>query len=631
MFASQSDSAEMPTLAELKELLKAKDEAFSVALRRRTGAASSFGEILELITLRKRAVRQGLYPAAGLTLRLAIVGGASLRPLADLIEHFLITQLAADVELWLGDYDNYVAEIMEEDSPLYAFRPDLIFLLPADRRCVFAGDLKAPPQKQQDEAARFAMDLLGLADMAHQRSKAEVILANFRLPPYFDVGPLRTSLVSEYGFKKYVNFELGFRASANVQICDVEFLANRMGTLRASDERLWFESKQPGSPELMVEIAREVAALSMNATRPAKKVIVLDLDNTLWGGVIGDDGLDGIELGTTSPRGEAFRDFQRAILEVAGRGVLLAVCSKNDYAAAIEPFVKHPEMMIRLADIAVFKSNWEPKFINIREIANDLNLGLDSLVFFDDNPAEISIVRQFAPEVTSICLGEDPASFTSILRDCRLFEQRAITDEDLDRVKLYRVENLRRKSQLMAPDMNSYLVSLKMRATIRPFNQADNPRISQLINKSNQFNLTTRRRTVGEVTDVMQDRRFRHFTVRLGDRFGEHGLIAVVIGEKRDRDFWVDTWLMSCRVLKRKIEELTLNKIVECARLAACDRVIGVYGPTAKNGMVADLYPSLGFVAAGTRDESFLYELNVNSYAPAIAPIDIVETEYADG
>ena len=362
-----------------------------------------------------------------------------------------------------------------------------------------------------------------------------------------------------------MNLELGLNAPPFVRVCDLEYLANRSGALAGEDARGWFESKQPCSPSLLVDVCREAANLILGLRTPPKKVLVLDLDNTLWGGVVADDGLEGIEIGDTSPRGEAFKAFQKYIRSLKERGVLLAVCSKNDHARAIEAFEKHPEMVLRASDFVSFKANWEPKSDNLRQMAADLDLGIDSFVFVDDNPAEIEIVRQFAPAVTTILLGDDPADYAGQLQDCRLFEPRSITREDQERTGQYRAESERQTLLASAADMDAYLESLAMEAVIREFTPVDVPRLAQLINKSNQFNLTTRRRTEAEVQALIRQPDHVGLSVRLQDRFGDHGLISIVVGRETGDSLVIDTWLMSCRVLKRQVEELVLN---ELARLA---------------------------------------------------------------
>jgi FkbH-like protein len=607
--------AQGANLPHLKDLIRRADTAVFPLLVAETRRATQFALALSLNNLRKRAEVAGLGPTDRATLRLAVIGGPTLRPLADLVEHFTSMVCDAKVDIHVGEYDSYISEIMDPEGELYAFKPSVILVLPAAGRCEYKGTLADPVADQRSQAEAVARDLLDLCKAAADRSGAEVIVCNFALPPHFDPGPMRSSaLGSDYSFRKYVNMQLGLNRPSSVHICDAEFLANRLGTVRAVDDRAWFESKQPYSAEMLVHLAREVAETIAALKRPAKKVLVLDLDNTLWGGVVGDDGVEGIEIGTTSPRGEAFRAFQHHLLALSQRGVLLTVCSKNDHDKAIEPFVRHPEMVLRLDDIVNFKANWEPKSDNIRKIAAELNLGLDSLVFVDDNPAEVEIVRQFVPEVTGICLGDDPSLFASMLKDSRLFEVSSLTKEDLERVSLYKQDAERQQLLGQSTDMDAYLTSLQMVGHIAAFSAVDAPRISQLINKSNQFNLTTVRRTEAEVLEVMRSDRHAAFTMRLTDRFGDHGLILVVVARVDGDDLVIDTWLMSCRVLKRGVEQETMNEILRLARLRGCKRVVGLYVPTKKNGMVSGLYPGLGFSAATGEAGRFTLELTDDTH-----------------
>jgi FkbH-like protein len=452
---------------------------------------------------------------------------------------------------------------------------------------------------------------------------------NFPLPARFDPGPYRTrTFASDWSFRKLVNLELGVAAPVYVHICDVEFLSARRGTLEAWDARAWFESKQPYGRGLMLDVALEAARLIETLRQSPKKVAVLDLDNTLWGGVIGDDGLNGIEIGDTSPRGEAFKSFQQYLLSLTDRGVLLAVCSKNEHDKAAEPFQQHPEMVLKLKDFVSFKANWEPKSENIRQIAAELNLGLDSMVFIDDNPAEVEIVRRFVPEVECILLPADPAEYTETVQDSRFFEPKSITAEDSERVNQYRQAAQREELLSAVTDMDAYLDSLGMEAAIREFRAVDVPRIAQLINKSNQFNLTTRRRTEAQVEALMADPAVAAFTVRLADRFGDYGLISIVVGRVEGNVFDIDTWLMSCRVLKRQVEEEVLNEIVRLARIRGAADVRGLYLPTAKNGMVRDHYAQLGFRVVQDREECREFSLDVESYCIRPTHIRIAERSY---
>ncbi len=611
------------SLSQLKKLIQESNPRVYELIREQTQDAVQFSEALSLNNLRKRAEALNLAPDNRPSLRVALIGGATLRPLADLVEHFATMAGEVRIDLHVGEFDSYITDIMDSASELYEFKPDVILILPAAARCQYRGSLADPIEQQRLQAEATAAELLDLCASAHDKSGAHIVVCNFALPPYFDPGPMRSSsLGSDYGFRKYVNMHMGLNRPNAVHICDAEFLANRLGTLKATDERAWFESKQTYSAEMLVQLAREFADIITSLKRAGKKVLVLDLDNTLWGGVIGDDGLEGIEIGTTSPRGEAYRHFQQYIQSLSRRGVLLAVCSKNDYEKAAEAFIKHPEMVLRLDDIVNFKANWEPKSDNIRQIAAELNLGLDSLVFVDDNPAEIEIVRQFVPEVTGICLGDDPSVYARILKDSRLFEVSALTKEDLDRVSLYKQDAYREQLRSQSTDMDSYLTSLAMVGHLSKFVPTDVPRISQLTNKSNQFNLTTHRRTEAEVLDVSRSAQHEAFTMRLTDKFGDHGLILVVIGKVQGEDFEIDTWLMSCRVLKRGVEQETLNEIIRLARARGCSRVVGKYIPTKKNGMVSELYPSLGF--ARSPDDPNTFTLQTTEDAKLTSHIQVI-------
>ncbi|HEX7571109.1 MAG TPA: HAD-IIIC family phosphatase [Verrucomicrobiae bacterium] len=614
----------------LKKLLLNGDSEFWNALAATTRSARGFDEILFLSSLRKKAHARNLAvpePPAG-KLRLAMLGGYSLYPLHELIEHLCEVE-NFPVELWQGDYDNYIFEIMDDESELYAFAPHVVFILPAERRCTYTGNLTDARALPQAEAQRVVDSLLELARKVNEKTHAEIIMTNFMPPARHDLGAFRSrTLGSDWSFRKWVNLELGLNAPSFLHVCDWAFLAHRHGGLVARDERSWFESKQPCSPSLMVELAREVTHLIASLKRAPKKVLVLDLDNTLWGGVVADDGLEGIELGDTSPRGEAFKAFQKYIASLKQRGVLLAVCSKNDFAKAAEPFQKHPDMVLKMEDIVSFKANWEPKSENIRAMAPELNLGLDSFVFVDDNPAEIEIVRQFVPEVRTILLGPDPSEYVAQLADCRLFEPRNITAEDAGRTSQYRSEAQRKALETTVTDMASYLESLQMAAVISEFAPVDVPRLSQLINKSNQFNLTTHRRSEAEVLAVMNDKNFIGYSVRLKDRFGDHGLISIVIGEIAGDTLKIDTWLMSCRVLKRQVEEEVLNELARLAKRNHGTRLEGVYLPTPKNEMVRDFYGRMGFTLTTESATKREYELKLAAFQPIPTKIKIVRHAY---
>lgn len=560
-----------------------------------------------------------------------MLGGYSFYPFRELLEHICEME-GFPCDLWVGDFDNYTSEIMDDAGGLHAFAPQVVLLLPSEQRCKYQGRLSDPREMQQAEAGRVVDSLLELLRKVHEKTRAEIIVTNFMLPARHDLGAYRSrTLGSDWSFRKWVNLELGLSAPPFVHICDLEFLAHRHGGIQAFDPRAWFESKQPCSPALLADMAREVAHLIASLRRAPKKVLVLDLDNTLWGGVIADDGMEGIEIGDTSPRGEAFKAFQKYIASLKDRGTLLAVCSKNDHAKAAEVFAKHPEMVLKMDDFVSFKANWEPKSDNIRQMAAELNLGIESFAFVDDNPAEIEIVRQFAPGVATILLGPDASEYVTQLQDCRLFEPRNITPEDVERTKQYHTESQRKALFAAVTDMGAYLHSLEMEASICEFRPLDVPRLAQLINKSNQFNLTTRRRTEGDVLALLSDPDHVCFSVRLKDRFGDHGLISIVIAEKKAGTMEIDTWLMSCRVLKRQVEDEVLNELARLAKMSDCTKLEGLYLRTAKNEMVHDFYSTMGFVLTAEDENSRRFVLELDQFQPIPTKINITHTTYEPG
>jgi FkbH-like protein len=618
------------TNAELKDHLLLGRTEFWDHLARSTREAVEFDELLKLSSLRKKAhLRRLANPGIGQQrLRVALLGGYSLYPLSELLEHVCEAE-GFPCEIFKGDFDNYVSEIMDDGAKVYDFSPQVVLLMPSEQRCKYGGKLTDPREMQQAEANEVVGSVLELARQVHEKSGAEVIVTNYILPARHDLGPYRSrTLGSDWSFRKWVNLELGLNAPPYLHICDLEFLAHRHGGMAARDDRSWFESKQPCSPALLPYVAREIAHIISSLRRAPKKVLVLDLDNTLWGGVVADDGLEGIEIGDTSPRGEAFKAFQKYIVSLKQRGVLLAVCSKNDHEKAAAAFESHPEMILRMQDFVSFKANWEPKSDNIHQMALDLNLGLDSFVFVDDNPAEIDIVRQFVPDVSTILLGPDPSNYVAQLQDCRLFEPRTITAEDADRTIQYHSEAKRRALSSAVTDMGAYLESLAMEATVSPFSRMDAPRLSQLINKSNQFNLTTRRRTEADIHALIGSPGHVCFSVRLKDQFGDHGLISILIAEKFDEVMKIDTWLMSCRVLKRQVEDEVLNELARLATSLGCAKLRGIYLPTAKNEMVRDFYSRMGFTLVRDGADAREFELDLNSFQPLPTHIKVTHANY---
>jgi FkbH-like protein len=364
---------------------------------------------------------------------------------------------------------------------------------------------------------------------------------------------------------------------------------------------------------LTIDVLPLVAArtLDMVAAMQGKviKCLILDLDNTLWGGVIGDDGIENIQLGSLGI-GKAFTEFQYWIKKVKERGVILAVCSKNYESVAKEPFEKHPDMVLRLEDISVFVANWENKVNNIRLIQKTFNIGFDSMVFLDDNPVERSLVRENIQGITVPELPEDPAEYLEYLYSLNLFETLSYSSEDAMRTRFYQEEAQRKAYQEATVNEDGFLESLKMVSVVDSFTKFNTPRVAQLSQRSNQFNLRTIRYTEADIAGTEADPARFGFAFTLEDKFGDNGMIcAVILERENDATLFIDTWFMSCRVLKRGMENFVLNTLVGFAKEKECARLVGEYIPTTKNVMVKDHYSGLGFANVEGR-----WELDVFGY-----------------
>ena len=405
---------------------------------------------------------------------------------------------------------------------------------------------------------------------------------------------------------------------------DVAGLAATVGLAEWYSPDQWNLAKLPFSATYLPLYGEHVARIVAALRGKSRRCLVSDLDNTLWGGVIGDDGLEGIQIAQGDASGEAYLSVQRYLLELRQRGVVLAVSSKNNDETARSPFRKHPEMLLREEHFAVFQANWDDKASNIRAIANELELGLDAMVLLDDNPAERALVREFLPQVGVPELPDDPAFYVRVLNAAGYFEVVTFSGEDLKRADFYQDNARRVNLQKQSTDIEDYLASLKMVITVQPFDDAGRPRITQLINKSNQFNLTTKRYTEPEVAAAERDPKVFTLQVRVADIFGDNGMISVVICRERDAGIWeIDTWLMSCRVIGRRIEDTVLQEIVDHAKRAGIRKLAGKYIPTERNQLVVRHYEKLGFQPVGEMpDGTTAWELDVDSAqikgAPAI-------------
>lgn len=560
--------------------------------------------------------------------RLAVLGSSTLTHLLPAIRVAGLRR-GIWVDTYEADYGQYLQELSDVDSGLRAFKPTAI-LLSLDAYRLTAGVTAGMDEATADAALREVQDhIREIWKLARDAFKCPV-LQQAALPVHLPVLGLNEHRLpgSRGRFVARLNHDLRAMAEEDgVDVLAVDDRAARDGVLAWHDAALWHRSKQEVTPSAGPMYGDLVGRWLAAKQGRSSKCLVLDLDNTVWGGVIGDDGMEGIAIGQGSPLGEAYTAFQEYCRELSRRGVILAVCSKNDEANAVEPFEKHPEMVLRRADIASFVANWSDKAGNIRAIAEELNIGLDSLVFIDDNPFERNLVRQELPMVAVPEVSDDPVGYPVALSDAGYFEGLSVTDEDRERTSQYQGNKARDALKASATDLPAYLRGLEMNLIAKKFDRVGLQRIVQLINKSNQFNLTTRRYTDEDVLAVMDDPDAFGLQLRLLDRFGDNGVIAIIIGRLLEqKDLLIDTWLMSCRVLGRQVEPTTLNLIAAEAKKLGAKRLVGEYIPTKKNGMVKDHYARLGFtVAAANENGGSRNLLDLASFVPADTFIHVTE------
>lgn len=493
-----------------------------------------------------------------------------------------------------GQYDNVLQELMSMQAA--GRRPRVVVLLPWNQRLLGARNQAA--QVRIDDEVAFWRQCWEIC----QRMGSTILQVGLDWNRAGEFGFQLSTRSGDIALLREVNRHLQQSLPSGHAFVDLESISGLLGRQRFYDSRRYFWTKQPFSEEGAVALGRHLLAAIRSILHGPKKVLVLDLDNTCWGGVVGETGPLGVDLGE-SPSGEAFRAFQAYAKRLSARGVLLAVASKNNPDDAREPFTTNPAMVLSLDDIAAFEASWDPKEMALRRIAKTLNLGLDSFVFFDDNPAEREHIRQALPEVVVPEVPEDPAEYVDALERGLWFEAIGLTDEDLVRTEQYRQERQRRDLETSSGSMEEYLQSLEMIADVRTIGEEDMARVVQLLGKTNQFNLTTRRHSESVVRSMIAQEGTVAFTLRLRDRFGDHGLVAVVIGVRSEHDplaLRLDTWLMSCRVIGRTAEEFTLEEILRQAGSRGYRTILGEYVPTKKNLLVANLFQKLGFEAEST-------------------------------
>ena len=532
-------------------------------------------------------------------IRAVLLADTSAQLLAGTLRGYA-RHLGFTLELLEGEFNQIELAVFDPSSPLHDFHPETVILyLAGEKIGMEFGTLTVA--ERSSFADGFSKRVRALYETLSARGY-QVICFNLADPG--------GGVFGNYGNKvawslenqiRRCNLELSRLAddASDFYVYDLAALQARMGRVALFDPKLYFTSKFALSPGILPFVAGGVVKMLAARKGVFVKCVILDLDNTVWGGVIGDDGLDRIQIGELG-LGPAFAAFQSWLKQLRDRGIVLAVCSKNDEANAREPFLKHPDMVLRLEDIAVFMANWEDKATNIRRIKNIIDIDFSAMIFLDDNPVERQLVRESFPSMKVPDLPEDPSEYVTCLGGLDLFEAGSYTPQDAHRTGEYQAEARRHTEREKFVDLADFLRSLEMRAVVQPLSPFNIPRVAQLTQRSNQFNLRTVRYTEKQIGELANSAGHVVMAFELKDRFGDSGLISVVILEIQDDTFFVDTWLMSCRVLGRGMEQFVLNTLVKKARELGLKRVRGEYVPTAKNGMVKNHYTKLGFAPEGT-------------------------------
>lgn len=519
-----------------------------------------------------------------------------------------------NIKLFEAEYNQVERQVLDPTSDLHAFGAKYTVVFQSTHKLLEAYSLESVQcmvygVKAFEERLNFVRTLC-------ETTEGKIIYFNYPEidDTVFGQFANRTELSFTWQIRQ-LNYELMrlTQEYPNLFICDIAALQNQFGRDWMFDSSIYVSTEMILSLDALPYVGSRVMDIICAIEGKIKKCLILDLDNTVWGGVVGDDGWENIQVGHGLGIGKAFTEFQEWVKKLKNRGIIIAVCSKNDEDKAKEPFEKNPEMVLRLDDIAVFVANWENKADNIRTIQQILNIGFDSMVFLDDNPFERNMVRENVPGVCVPELPEDPGDYLEYLYSLNLFETASYSAGDKDRTKQYQTEVKRVQAAHKFTNEADFLKSLDMVSVVEGFTPFNTPRVAQLSQRSNQFNLRTVRYTDGEIAALGASDKHVCLSFTLEDKFGDNGLICVIIMEKRDaKTLFVDTWFMSCRVLKRGMENFTLNTMVKYAKELGFERIVGEYIPTLKNGMVKEHYTNLGFSPIGDN----LYELNIQGYEP---------------
>ncbi len=554
--------------------------------------------------------------------KIAVLGGSTTHDIIRMMELFLLNQ-GIEAEFYESEYAQYWQDIMFDNQELNKFSPDVIYIHTTYHNITSLPQISDTPKMVSDKLNEQITHFNVMWDKIREKYRCPIIQNNFELPGYRLLGNMdatdvhgRVRMVNELNraFAEYASDHEDF------YINDINYQSACYGLDKWEDAAFWHMYKYALSMEAIPVLAFNVANIIKSIFGKNKKALVLDLDNTLWGGVVGDDGVENLELGKETPEAEAYTAFQTYLKELKDTGVLLNIDSKNDEENALAG-LNSPDSVLRPDDFISIKANWEPKSTNLTQIAKELNLGEDSFVFVDDNPAEREIIIQQNPAV-SIAEISSPEKYIREIDRAGYFETTKLSEDDMKRNEMYKANAMRASQQASFADYDEYLRSLEMKAQIKPFCAMYFARIAQLTNKSNQFNLTTKRFTQSDIERFANDSSYITLYGRLEDKFGDNGVVSVVIA-RIDKDILhIELWLMSCRVLKRDMEYAMMDELVKTAKVHGIKKIAGYYYKTAKNGMVKDFYSLHGFTKTQDDGDDSVWSLDIDDYIiknPAIA------------
>lgn len=568
--------------------------------------------------------------------RLAVLRSVTLEPAIPLLRAMAFCA-GIHLDVRLTDFNTYAQQLLDPGSDLYRFQPDVVLLAVQTRDIapeLWEGFADLGPGEASQAVARTVADFEGWVRALRASSRAHLIIHSLEVPLWPAGGILdRRMELGQVEAVEQINREIAAvaRRSDGVYLLDYNALVARRGEAAWKDARKWLTTRVPVAAPELIYLARAWMRFLHPITGRVCKALVVDLDNTLWGGVIGEDGLAGIQIGKEYP-GAAYLALQRVMLDLYRRGVLLAVSSKNNRADALEVFERHPEMRIRAEHFAALRITWGDKAESLRQIAAELNIGTDALAFVDDNPVEREWVRQQLPEVTVIDLPDDPMGYAQAVRESPVFERIALSEEDRARGRYYAEQRLRTELQESASSLEDFYRSLRMQVAIQPVSPLTLARAAQLTQKTNQLNLTTKRYSEQELRARMDDRAFRLYTVSVQDRFGDNGVVGFAVTRDEGQATEVDTLLLSCRVIGRTIETALLAALADDAERAGSLALQGWYLPTKRNAPARDLYKGHGFQCVEERGDSSRWELRLRGRSLACPPwIERIERRPLEG